>query len=150
MNYDSKNDTLDHINKVRANLNQAMTNLLHRAEVHDQSKLEEPEKGVFDRYTPKLKNSTYGSDEYKGFLDAMEPALDHHYAENSHHPEHYPNGIDGMSLLDLLEMLADWKAATQRHADGDMNRSLQINEKRFNISPQLQSILTNTVKEMRW
>jgi len=39
--------------------------------------------------TPKLAGSTYGSEEYKAFLGQMKPALDHHYAVNDHHPEHF-------------------------------------------------------------
>ena len=35
-------------------------------------------------------------------------------------------------------MLADWKAATERHADGDLLRSLRLNTERFGLSPQLQ------------
>jgi len=77
-------------------------------------------------------------------------ALKHHYENNSHHPEHYPNGINGMSLLDLIEMLADWKAAGMRHADGDMQKSLEINKKRFGMSDQLAEIFQNTIKELGW
>lgn len=43
-----------------------------------------------------------GCDEYRACLREMKPALEHHYASNSHHPEHYSNGIQGMSLFDLL------------------------------------------------
>ena len=55
-----------------------------------------------------------------------------------------------MSLFDLVEMLADWKAATTRHADGNIQDSLEINKKRFSISDQLFEILLNTVKEIKW
>lgn len=55
-----------------------------------------------------------------------------------------------MSLLDLIEMLCDWKAAGERHADGSMERSLRLNKDRFKIGDQLQSILQNTAKEMKW
>ena len=80
----------------------------------------------------------------------MGEALKHHYAANSHHPEHYENGIDGMTLIDVLEMLCDWKAATERHADGDIMRSLEVNRERFGISDQLANILANTVREWGW
>ena len=78
-------------------------------------------------------------------LAAMKPALDHHYAANSHHPEHYEKGILGMSLLDLIEMLCDWKAATHRHKDGDIRRSIEINQQRFGYSDSLKQIFLNTV-----
>lgn len=150
MNYDSTTDTKNHIERVRELLREAIHQLNERALHHDKSKLEEPEKSAFDYATPRLKGSTYGSDEYKGFLAELKPALDHHYAANSHHPEHYANGVDGMSLLDVLEMLCDWKAAGERHADGSIERSLRINRERFGIGNQLQSILENTARELGW
>jgi hypothetical protein len=85
--------------------------LSKRAVNHDKSKLESPEKEIFEEYTPKLKGTTYGSEEYKEFLKEMKPALDHHYANNRHHPEHFKNGVNDMNLFDLLEMAADWLAA---------------------------------------
>lgn len=148
--YDSKLDTNKHIARVQVLLELAGDNLSRRSHLHDRSKLEDPEKSIFDEMTPKLAGSTYGSDEYKGFLAQMKPALDHHYAANSHHPEHYNNGIDGMSLLDVLEMLIDWKAAGERHNDGSIERSLKVNRERFKISDQLHAILENTAKELGW
>ncbi len=78
----------------------------------------------------------------------MKPAIDHHYASNNHHPEFFPNGIEGMSLFSLLEMMCDWKAASERHDTGDVRRSLDLNTTRFGISTQLKSILSNTLTEM--
>lgn len=40
-------------------------------------------------------------------------ALLHHRCHNSHHPEHYRNGIYGMSELDIAEMVADCVARAQ-------------------------------------
>lgn len=150
MNYDSTQDTNKHISRVRLLLAQMTSNLETRASDHDKSKLEEPEKSMYDEYTPLLRNLTYGSDEYKQCLANMGEALQHHYKENSHHPEHSENGINGMSLLDIIEMLADWKAASMRHANGDMGKSMEINRKRFGISDQLYEIIQNTVKELGW
>jgi hypothetical protein len=147
-NYDSMQDTLAHIRRVQTLLCDAANNLTKRMVLHDISKTQDPEKSVFDEMTPKLKGSTYGSEEYKAFLDHMKVALNHHYANNSHHPEHYENGIDGMSLLDLVEMLVDWKAATERHDDGCLKRSIEINQKRFGYTDQLKNILTATAEEL--
>ena len=174
--YDSTNDTHQHIQRVCELLFAVNNNLVARGIDHDKSKLGPVEKPIFDTVTPRLRGLTYGSEEYKASLAEMKPALDHHYANNSHHPEHfqkavciicfaeYPsphegtclccgNGtftqeanIAGMSLLDLIEMLCDWKAAGERHADGSITRSLDVNKKRFGISDQLQAILTNTAK----
>lgn len=146
--YDSRPETIAHISRVQNLLSECITNLTDRAVAHDQSKLESPEKEAFDLLTPKLKKLTYGSEEYRATLREMKPALEHHYANNSHHPEHYPNGIEGMSLFDIIEMLVDWKAASERHADGSMAKSLEHNRARFNISDQLYNILCNTAREL--
>jgi hypothetical protein len=143
--YDSRLDTVKHINDVRFFMQGVTAELLNRMTNHDKSKLESPEKEYFDEYTPILKELKYGSQEYKDSLAKLRPALDHHYANNSHHPEHYEEGVDGMDLLDLLEMMCDWKAATSRTKDGDIQRSLEINKSRFNISNQLYKVLQNTV-----
>jgi hypothetical protein len=137
--------TWQHIHEVQRLLFDMIFALHERAFYHDQSKLVLPEVEIFTEYTPKLKGTTYGSDEYKQYLKEMQVALKHHYEDNSHHPEHYDEGIEGMTLIDLIEMLCDWKAATFRHADGDIWESLKINKERFKISDQLYKILKNTV-----
>ena len=144
--YDSKKETLEHIENVWTLMKPVITTLMRRSINHDKSKLEAPEKEFFDLYTPKLKNSEYGSDEYKTFLKELEPALNHHYETNRHHPEHFENGINDMDLVDLMEMIADWKAASMRHETGDVLKSLELNQKRFGYSDELKSILTNTVR----
>ena len=194
---DSRIETYRHIRQVQYFLRIAINELLCRQIDHDDSKLNSPEVEIFDEFTPKLADSTYGSDEYKAFLEAMKPGLDHHYRMNSHHPEHYPwhcpvcslqlshkeheeapqgpnesgvrycprccfhgmlyeselmwkpeLGINGMCLIDLLEMLCDWKAATLRHKDGDLRRSIDINQKRFGYSDEMKAILHNTAQRM--
>ncbi|WP_216369609.1 DUF5662 family protein, partial [Brevibacillus sp. MCWH] len=64
---------------------------------------------------------------------------------NSHHPEFYENGVDGMDLFDLVEMVCDWMAAAKRHDDGNIYESLKINKERFGLSDQLYNIIKNTV-----
>jgi hypothetical protein len=130
--------------------------LLQRAIEHDKSKLESPEREIFIEYTPKLKGTTFGSEEYKNYLKEMKVALDHHYANNKHHPEFNDingysfqtlnNPIRAMDLVDIVEMLCDWMAACKRHADGNIAKSIEINEKRFNISDQLSQIFRNTTE----
>jgi len=143
-------ETKEHIGNVEKFLRQVSMELKGRAAEHDKSKLSTPEKETFDRVTPKLRGLKYGSPEYQEMLSEMKPALDHHYQNNRHHPEHHQNGIDGMNLIDLIEMLADWKAATLRHEDGDITESIKHNAKRFNLSPQLEQILLNTVPYLGW
>ena len=150
MTYDSRPDTIAHAARVQDLLQPVITELGWRADTHDQSKLGEPEKSMFDRVTTRLKTLTYGSDEYKAALADMGEGLKHHYAHNRHHPEHFEAGIDDMTLVDLLEMLADWKAATERHDDGDLAHSLVVQRRRFAISSQLLQILENTAIHFGW
>lgn len=150
MTYDSRPDTFRHSLRVGELMGQAIKELVDRSVKHDLSKTEPPEVEVFDEFTPRLKTSTYGSDEYKGFLAAMGPALAHHYAASPHHPEHRPDGINGMTLVDLLEMICDWQAATERHDDGSLAKSLEIQKERFGISDQLDAILWNTARHFGW
>ena len=146
--YDSTKDTLLHIKRVAQLLTEASAELIRRANIHDNSKLNSPEKEFFDEYTPKLAGSTYGSNEYREYLKELKVGLDHHYANNSHHPEHYQNGINGFDLFDLMEMFFDWKAATERHNDGNIFKSISINKERFGYSEQLAEIFTNTAKRL--
>lgn len=147
---DSRLANLQHSRRVDELLLQVITDIQSRVTQHDLSKLEAPEKEIFDEYTPKLKDSTYGSEEYFGFLQEMQVALDHHYANNRHHPEHFVHGVYDMTLVDLVEMLCDWKAATERHDTGDLEQSFVIQKERFNLSHQLVSILRNTAIELSW
>lgn len=148
--YDSKADTLEHIHRVSSLLGQCCKVLLDKAENHDKTKLSDKEKPFFDYYSQKLKNCEYGSPEYKEFLGGLKPALNHHYKNNRHHPEHFEDGINDMDLFDIMEMFMDWKAASERHDSGDIYKSIEINMERFGLSNQLIEIFINTAKTMGW
>ena len=142
-------ETHEHVQNVQILMAAAMREIVGRAAVHDASKFKEPEFATFCEFTPKLKGCTYGSEEYRDYLEAMKPALEHHYRANPHHPEHFPDGYWDMSLIDLLEMLCDWIAATLRHDDGDIRRSIEQNQGRFGYSNDLKQILHNTAARLR-
>lgn len=143
---DALRKTYDHIDTVMRLLASAQIELMRRQFTHDRSKLASPEWEMFEKVTHKLRGMTYGSDEYKAQLAEMrEGPLGHHYEHNRHHPEFFKNGIEGMNLFDILEMFIDWMAATKRHADGDIYKSIEINTERFGLSPQLVEIFKNTV-----
>jgi hypothetical protein len=148
--YDSRTDTLVHSQRVGELLAAVIKELLDRSTCHDRSKTEAPEVAVFDEFTPNLKTAEYGSDEYKRCLAAMGDGLAHHYASNRHHPEHFTDGVAGMTLIDVAEMLADWKAATERTASGDLSRSLEIQQDRFGLPDMLVAILRNTAVHFGW
>jgi hypothetical protein len=141
-------ETHAHINEVRSNISLVVKDLIDRANVHDKSKLESPEVEIFGDHTHKLGEVEYGSDEYNELLAEVQPAIDHHYSKNRHHPEHWPNSLNDMTLVDLLEMLCDWKAATGRNKNGNIRKSIEVNAERYKISPQLRKIFENTVREL--
>ena|SRR5881227_3314558 len=148
--YDSRPDTWEHIDTVRRLLGQVVDDLQQRAQVHDRSKLVQPELAMFDEFTPKLRGTTYGSPEYKEALAGMREGLAHHYAANDHHPEHFEGGVHEMDLVQVMEMLADWKAATLRHADGNLLKSISLNAERFGYDGQFERLLVNTASRLGW
>lgn len=162
MDYDSAPETQKHIRRVQHFIDMAVANLDHRSERHDASKLEEPEKEAFDRMTPILSTLEYGTQEYKDSVKRLGPALDHHYQENDHHPEHYsrdrdPEAVSRMSAMAIIEMICDWRAASERvkqRTDGDeyLKRSfaegLDYNQKRFGYGEEVASIIHATAKEL--
>ena len=146
--YCSRASTYEHIQAVQGYILFFVKIMMERGMKHDASKLEEPEKSYFDKYTPILAELEYGSEEYEASLAALGPAIEAHYAKNSHHPEHYPNGIEDMTLMDIVEMFCDWKAATERQDNGNLRKSLEHNKKKYSIAPQLYKIFENTMKEL--
>ena len=55
-----------------------------------------------------------------------------------------------MNIFDILEMLLDWKASSERQNDGNIRKSIDIATDRFNINPQLKQVLENTCNYLRW
>jgi len=139
-------ETYKHKQLVNKLIIEIIGKLQNRGITHDDSKLGDIEVDIFTKYTSKLATCKYGSEEYQQFLKEMKPALDHHYAKNRHHPEHFPNGIKDMDLVDLLEMICDWKTSTLRHNDGNILISIDKNQERFGYSQELAQIFKNTVK----
>lgn len=146
----SPKETCHHINRVRQLISDMIANLVNRGVAHDESKLEEPECSAFERIGKQLSEMEYGTPEYRASLRELGPALKHHYEHNSHHPEHWPDGVKNMSLLDIMEMFCDWKAAGERHKNGSLEQSIIVNTDRFDLDPQLAQIFENTRIEMGW
>lgn len=46
------------------------------------------------------------------------------------------------------EMFFDWKAAGERHADGNIYKSIEINKDRFKLSKQTVDIFKNTAERL--
>jgi hypothetical protein len=146
--YDSTKDALLHIKKIQHIFaNVVIPELSKRAETHDKSKLESPEKETYDKYIPMLQKVKYGTPEYNSIKDEMaEGGVGHHYSVNRHHPEHFENGIKDMTLFDIMEMFFDWYAASLR-SDSDFEKGIDMNRNRYGISDDLYQVFINTYNE---
>ncbi len=126
----------------------AAIDLFERAAVHDNSKFSEEEFSLYEQAFPELQKYAYGSPEFNAALATIEPAINHHYAVNDHHPQYFVNGIPDMHLIQLKEMTCDWVAASER-SQKDIYAGMEINQRRFNIEPQLLPIIVNTIKILK-
>lgn len=140
-------ETRCHVRSVQLYLSEFSEELYRRGILHDNSKFYEPELTGFSENIDNVPNIVYGSEEHSSKLLEMKPIIDVHHEENRHHPEHWDNGVDDMSLSDIIEMLIDWKCASQRYKDGSLRKSVDINCEKYNISPQLKKILLNTIRD---
>jgi len=118
--------------------------LFIRALLHDNSKFRPSEAKGFI----KIMNLKTDDKEYFDVLSLIAKEVNIHYKNNKHHPQHYKNGIDDMGLIDIIEMVCDWKASSiQRNNFGTGELMIGIQKNRFNISGQLTKILLNTIKD---
>lgn len=117
-----------------------------RALTHDNSKSSDEEYKYY-----KMANSVNRNDfkTYEEYMDYVKPTLNkglkHHYENNRHHPEFFVNGIDDMTLIDIMEMIADWCIAIKQNGK-DLNEEVQYNFDKYNVSEQLRKIILNTYK----
>jgi len=146
MQYDSTRDTAAHIAEVQQNMSILIQALRGRSEIHDASKYTPEEKSQLDAALPSVKKERYGSNEYILAKKGLEQFLHLHHSRNTHHPEHYKNGIAGMDILDIVEMICDWKAANTSEDNVSFNEAIEISIARFEIGDQLAQIIRNTIK----
>ena len=139
-------DTLLHISEVAENLEEYAGELRRRGLAHDRTKLQEPEFSAFIGQRERFKKANYGTPEYEECMRIAKPAVDHHYQHNRHHTAFVANGINDMGLIDILEMVADWRAANRRSPDKELVDTLDYMQKKYGIGEQLMHILRNTLE----
>lgn len=144
------NDTIVHVQEVKANLQDAIHDLEKRSIVHDLSKFQDPEFSVFCGTRQEFKKANYGTPEYDAVSEKAKVGVQHHHSNNRHHTAYHENGIADMNLMDLMEMLADWKAASRRSPDLSFSDSLPRAYERYGISPDLQMLIENTISYLNW
>ncbi len=140
-------DSIDHKRRVGLYLQKVANALFGRAIVHDNSKFSPEEYEPYDKAFPEFKKHAFGSEGMKAVYESISPALDHHFDLNRHHPEYFKSGIDGMNLIDVIEMVCDWLAASSR-SKVDIHTGLLVNKEKFGIDDQLFGIIERTVIEL--
>lgn len=136
-----------HRGKIAAAIDEFIELLSNRAKTHDKSKLEEPQFSAFAALPRNGHRPDYASKEYLTGLETLGSALADHYALERHHPEHFADGISGMTLVDLVEMFIDWQVSWKEHGTGTFEETLKANQVRFDASDQLIRIFHNTFLE---
>lgn len=129
----------EHVERVAALLEDFAEVLRERAESHDKSLGESPERELFERGYEVLENAEEGTGLYFDATQLISAGMEHHFLRNSHHPEHYPNGIYGMDLVDVVEMFCVWLAA-----DEVEDQSIS-----YDLGLELALVLSNTRASFR-
>jgi len=144
-------DLILHSSEVSENLEVFSSELRKRGLAHDRTKFQSFE---FDRFLSgweDFKKTDYGTEKYNESPDKVTEAREHHHENNRHHVGFYENGVEGMNLIDVLEMLSDWKAAARRSPNLNLEQTL---DKAFDLygikDEQLRKVILNTFKYLGW
>lgn len=115
-----------------------------RSHNHDDSKMSEIERDAYIEPVWQLNHDgpEYGTEEYKALCKQMGEGWKHHIKHNDHHPEHFDNDLSKMNLVQLIEMVCDWRAASKRKGN---HPAKAIEFMKAELSPQLEAILRNTI-----
>ena len=141
---DFKEKLFKHIEGVQNYLKTIGLIITTRGYEHDSSKVSDEEYKYF-----KMANSIDRNQfkTYEEYLDYVKPTLDkglkHHYEYNRHHPEHFDNGVNDMTLIDIIEMIIDWKVSIEQNGK-KLEDEIGYNFDKYNISDQLKKIIMNT------
>jgi len=87
----------------------------------------------------------YGSPQYVEKMRRWKYVFDHHYKYNRHHPEHFEFGIQGMNLVDIIEMLCDWIGYKDYISITEAISTVEQQMKRYGFSDDLSYIIKNTL-----
>lgn len=150
-------DTRKHQQLVAGLLILCAKKLLDRAVKHDASKLQEPERSYYidPVYALNTEEVPYGSARYQELTKQMGQGWDHHKLTNDHHIEFFipysvqtlNDPIRALDLFALIEMLADWIAASRRR-DNNSAMALDYMKKKYPVDEQLEAIILNTLAMM--
>jgi len=119
----------------------------YRAFTHDNTKIEKPDqKHLLDLLGPRNNtNPDYGTHEYYARIGDF---CRSHHANSTHHPEHFENGVSGMTLIDFIEHLCDTNGARIRYGNGDIVDNIANQAKKYKYTQNFFNLCTNTNKRL--
>ena len=127
----------NHIFYVQNAIKQFTNELDRRALLHDESKFREDELKGYLRFEDMPEGLEYGSTKYKAAMSKImenNDCFDLHSKRNSHHPEFHNKPAD-MTLLDIIEMVCDWRGAHIAYGNkGDWMSSTKHNISRYEFT----------------
>ena len=143
--------------------------LLDRGSIHDQSKLEEPERTpyIYVSWDYKCKDDGVKWTPPKDIKDQMNQATQHHVLNNPHHPEfHQEKKVDlinredrdkppkemvdatKMTDLDIGEMCADWLAMSEEKGTSVKEWADKNVNIRWKFTPQQKSLIYEILEKV--
>lgn len=138
-----------HIELVKKSMLSFSRQLEERAQLHDLSKFKEDEFGGFVEINRVAREHPYGSEEYKASIKDNN-TISLHYSRNTHHPEYHPKGgINQMGLLDLIEMICDWKAASETYGQVSFEEAVNISIDRFKPNGYKEYVIRMIARELQ-
>lgn len=147
MNYESK--IMQHKTRVSIIMTKIAREMIARGKSHDNSKFKSPEREIYSENLPKLENAKFGSEEYNNLVNGeLAVAVQHHYRQNDHHPEHFEDGFFGMNLIQIMEMVSDWVAVSAEKGT-DVVEMLPTLMREKDIPENYYMILKNTLEYVR-
>lgn len=116
--------------------------LLKRASIHDNSKLEDDELYLLSR----LKDRKEAFTEAEYTPDEMtRMSIEEHWKRNRHHPEFFKDPSE-MTELDILEMICDWHARSVQYGT-DLLEFVRVRQKnRFHFNKKMYNDILNYCK----
>lgn len=102
-------------------------NIMVRASVHDISKFKHDE---FDALSKISNDMSCMTNAKQSLSQAKENAIKLHWANNSHHPEHWKDYRE-MTEIDIIEMVCDWHSRSVQFKTDLLSFVKERQEKRF-------------------
>lgn len=131
-------DQVEHTQLVQKLVWMFINDLMKEVLTHDFSKWQTEEYETFVNSRDSLNKSVSGNEEeYQKIL--ISEAVQHHYENNTHHPEYWSNKENSMPLHEIIIMFFDWASRTISK-NGNLNDFWDYNIKKLNQCEQFHAI----------